>query len=316
MFLRFTRHTLLSTRRAASLLRGGSAWLLFALTLTACENEIADSFEQEELQLTTQWDGEMETRATVDNTWSGSEKITVMAGGYTKTYTAQTDGTLNPDSTGPLRWTRGDTMHVSAYYAPKNGLTTTFKIETGQNKDEGFKISDALYAPPTVVNYGNTAALAFKHLCALVNLTVTAGDDLEDINMSNAYISFMNQQNVSGTVNRTTGAVEQRTLATSSIYITPQGVGTASSDKKQVRALLVPQKGSGVKFVKVDFRDDKSQVTASYSYTPSESFPLNLEAGKTYTFNLRLTQHGDLVLYKHTINDWSIRTDQVTSTLQ
>jgi hypothetical protein len=306
-----------SFRRAASLLLCSSAWLVFTLFATACADEGTGLLEQIPIELATKW-AESETRATISNQFKGGEEITVMGSGKTRTYSAATNGNLQPGKSGFLYWTRTDTMHISAYYAPVQPLTSTFKIETGQNRTEtgnafsGFERSDVLYATPTVVNYGQTATLTFRHLTALVNLTVTASEEVGEVNLSKAYIFFVNQQNVSGTVNRTTGAVAQRTLSTSNYRVTPEGVGTATADAKQVRALLVPQKGSGVDFITVQFRDEDNTITASYSYLPSASQPINLEAGKAYTFNLTLTL-GGLTLNTVSVTAWNGSTDKVSS---
>jgi hypothetical protein len=294
-----------------------SAWLLFICILTACSEVDTENFTLQEVTITTGWEYAL-TRGTIDNQFKGGEEITVIGSEKQRTYMAKADGALSPGANGALHWTRTDTMHISAYYAPVQPLTSTFKIETGQNKTEtgnafsGFERSDVLYATPTVVNYGQTATLTFRHLTALVNLTVTASEEVGEVNMSNAYIFFVNQQNVSGTVNRTTGAVAQRTLSTSNYRVTPEGVGTATADAKQVRALLVPQKGSGVDFITVQFRDEDNTITASYSYLPSASQPINLEAGKAYTFNLTLTL-GGLTLNTVSVTAWNGSTDKVSS---
>lgn len=316
MNTRFPRHILSSTRRAASHLRRSSAWLLFALSLTACSGDEAPLDDLPELRLTTGWT-EAASRATVDNTWSGKEEITVMASNRSRTYTAQTDGSLLPGTDGALRWARLDTMHVSAYFAPVNGLKSTFKIETGQDQTDkttgltGFQRSDVLYALPTAVSYGQTAQLTFRHLCAMVNLTVTASDEVEDVNMSNAYIFFVNQQNTSGAVERSTGTVTQRAMTASNYHVTPEGVGKSSKAQKQVRALLVPQTCKNLEFIHVEFREE-GVVKSRYAYVPTDSKPINLKAGVKYTLHLTLTKNG-LVLGRQTIQDWDVETETITS---
>jgi hypothetical protein len=257
--------------------------------------------------------GEAFTRSSVEGKWDGGEELVISAGKQTKRYTVtKADGsggsscTLAATSDGKLYWTRTDTMHVSGYYAPDQTLTHKYKIQTGQNVDNAFRKSDILYAPPTVVDYGNVARLTFRHLTALVKLTVTADDDLNVSNINVANIKIVNQHNESDSV-RADGTVRQRTTA-NKYQITPNNVSSDSS-QRTVRALLVPQRTSGITFllIVVNLGDDTDGTT--FYYTPTGNEEINLEAGKSYTFNVRLTRRG-IVMTKASVENWS---DTVTN---
>jgi hypothetical protein len=184
-----------------------------------------------------------------------------------------------------------------------------FKIETGQNINSAFSRSDALYAPPTAVRYGEVARLTFQHLTALVKLTVTADDDLNVSNIDVANIKIVNQYNESDSL-RTDGSVRQRTNG-GGYQITPNNVSNDSS-QRTVRALLVPQRTSGVTFllIVVNLGDDTDGTT--FYYTPTGNEEINLEAGKSYTFNVRLTRRG-IVMTKASVENWQNTATNVDS---
>jgi hypothetical protein len=280
----------------------------------------ASAQEEEELRLTTQWVVQA-TRAssvgrTPDNQWTGNEEIIVTAGNRTRSYTVQADGSVKAGEEGPIYWTSNQALTVSAYYAPVDSLITSYKIETGQNQEYDaatgltkFDRSDVLYSAPQTVKYGTTAVLEFRHLTAYVIVHVTTDSSTDITNMSAASIKIVNQHIESGTVN-TDGSVAQRTtIGTKSI--TPLSTGN-SADYKEAKALLVPQCTYGEPFITVTFNSGKSDQV-KYSYVPSAANPINLEAGKKYTFNLLLTKM-DLVLGNQGISDWNVTTETITST--
>ncbi len=307
----------------ASLLRCFSACLLFTHLLTACTDRNADLLDQDStqwpaLQLSVQLgahkSNSVATYGTADNTWFGNEEITVTAGDRSRPYLVQSDGSLTPGSEGALFWTGPDDMSVSAYYSPVEAITDHFHIETGQNQtvdsttgQTKFDRSDALYAPPTTVKYGETANLMFHHLAAYVIVNITADSSVEIEDMSKASIKISNQHIESGEINLADGTVEQRTTAGTK-SITPLSIGNSGTYKK-AKALLVPQRHSGITFVTITF-DGGSVI---YSYIPTKAQPINLEAGKQYTLNLVLTKN-HLVLNSQKINDWTVISDAITST--
>jgi hypothetical protein len=281
--------------------------LLFVILLASCSAEEYTPGKPAEIQLSAGL-GEAFTRSSVEGKWDGGEELVISAGKQTKRYTVtKSDGSggsscsLAATSDGKLYWTRTDTMHVSGYYSPVRSIGYNFKIETGQNINSAFKRSDALYAPPTAVNYGATARLTFQHLTALVKLTVSADEELNVSNINVANIKIVNQYNESDTL-RTDGSVRQRTDG-GGYQITPQSVSSDSS-QRTVRALLVPQRTSGVTFllIVVNIGDDTDGTT--FYYTPTGNEEINLEAGKSYTYNVRLTRKG-IVITGMTVENWT-----------
>lgn len=287
-----------SIRRAASLLRCGSASLLFILLLPSCqsdvpalpqEEDITPSTEiiapTEEIQFEALW-LEAETRSTVNCEWDGGEEITVMAGGNSKTYTVQTDGSLRAND-GRLYWTRTDTMHISGYYSPVSPLASTFQIEARQDQtdtasgESRFERSDVLYAPTTAVPYAQTVQLAFCHLTAQVVITVTADASTGITDLSGATVQFVNQHTTSGQVKTDATVAPQTTAGTEAV--TPEMTARTAS-LLSAKALLVPQQSAGIAFVTVSLNGE------DYSYIPTTEVPVDLEAGNQYTFNLTLVK--------------------------
>lgn len=300
-------------------MRCGSAYLLFTPLLAACSQEELLPGEEDtrkELELSTEWVIQ-ETRSgsytgTSENQWTGNEEITVTAGNNTKTYTVQNDGSVKAGNNGPIYWTNNNPLTVSAYYTPVSSLTTRYKIETGQNQTYDastgitkFDRSDALYAPPVTVKYGETAQLSFRHLTAYVIIHVTTDSSTEIENMSNASIKIVNQHTESGIVSSDGSVAQQTTVGTKSI--TPLSTGNDAT-YKEAKALLVPQHTTGSKFITVSFNNN----SIVYSYTPLSTHPIHLEAGKKYTFNLKLTKT-NLVLESQSIKDWEVESETIVS---
>jgi hypothetical protein len=277
-----------------------SAGLFCLLFLSSCADNNEDfpdtSDAGKELQLRACWEIEPEmvySRSTTENVWLGNEEITVTAGQNSKPYLVCADGSLTPGSDGALFWTATNQMLVSAYYSPIEPISTHFDR------------SDALYAPPISVNYGETAELAFRHLAAYVVVHVTADSDEGIDDMSPATILFNNQHIESGELS-TDGTVAQRTTAGTKTIIPVELEST--TEFKEAKALLVPQRSVGFTFITVSFNNGST----TYSYTPYSSKPISLEAGKKYTFNLLLTK-ANLVLKDEDVVDWDVTSETIKS---
>ncbi len=304
---------------AATLMRCCSAGLFCLLFLSSCADNNEDfsdtSATGKELQLRACWEMEPEmvsSRGTTENVWRGNEEITVTAGQNSKPYLVSADGSLTPGSDGALFWTATNQMLVSAYYSPIEPISTHFHIEEDQTQTvnsatalTNFDRSDALYAPPISVNYGETAELAFRHLAAYVVVHVTADSDEGIDDMSPATILFNNQHIESGELS-TDGTVAQRTTAGTKTIIPVELEST--TEFKEAKALLVPQRSVGFTFITVSFNNGST----TYSYTPYSSKPISLEAGKKYTFNLLLTK-ANLVLKDEEVVDWDVTSETIKS---
>ena len=115
------------------------------------------------------------TRATVDGTWEGTEKVTVKVNGVKKTYVVKASSaesaTLEADKgVEPFKWSEVEGKFVEAY--------TTKDVLDDQSTLENYRASDWLHA--SVNNMTRTSVLDFKHQVARVVITVSNGNIAND----------------------------------------------------------------------------------------------------------------------------------------
>lgn len=114
------------------------------------------------------------TRATVDGTWEGTEKVTVKVGDVKKTYVVKTSSagaTLEADTgVEPFKWSEVEGKSVEAY--------TTENVLDDQSELTDYRASDWLHA--SVNNMTRTSKLEFKHQVARLVITVSNGDFAKD----------------------------------------------------------------------------------------------------------------------------------------
>lgn len=272
-----------------------TACCTFALALTACTEDVADDNSLPDgrypMTFTTTVQGLTQTRATVDNTWAGTEEVAVMAGNTVKKYMAANGGELTPaDTDNPHYWT-SKTMTVQAWYSATYSDTRPekFTVQPGQNNGTGYQQSDMLYAIASVsYNSSSPASLEFKHLPAkvVVNLKADTQNGITETDVTNATVTLVNQALISGAI-----AVDKEgknctvaQVVSGSEEITPQKSGqTASGYQQTVQALVVPQQMQG-KFIKVTI--GTGAAVRNYYYTPTTEADGNLEAGYQYTYNI------------------------------
>lgn len=268
----------------------------FALALTACTEDVADDNSLPDgrypMTFTTTVQGLTQTRATVDNTWAGTEEVAVMAGNTVKKYMAANGGELTPaDTDNPHYWT-SKTMTVQAWHSATYSATRPekFTVQPGQNNGTGYQQSDMLYAIASVsYSGGSSASLEFKHLPAkvVVNLKADTQNGITEADVTNATVTLVNQALTSGTItvdeDGKTYTVAQ--AASGSEGITPQKLDQSASDYQQtMEALVVPQQMQGRKFIKVTTGADAA--ARDYYYTPTTEADGKLEAGYQYTYNI------------------------------
>lgn len=273
-----------------------AACCTFALALTACTEDVADDNSLPDgrypMTFTTTVQGLTQTRATMDNTWAGTEEVAVMAGNTVKKYMAANGGELTPaDTDNPHYWT-SKTMTVQAWYSATYSDTRPekFTVQPGQNNGTGYQQSDMLYAIASVsYSGGSSASLEFKHLPAkvVVNLKADTQNGITEADVTNATVTLVNQALTSGTItvdeDGKTYTVAQ--AASGSEGITPQKLDQSASDYQQtVQALVVPQQMQGRKFIKVTTGADAA--ARDYYYTPTTEADGKLEAGYQYTYNI------------------------------
>ena len=167
--------------------------LLWAALFTACTQDEADIPQSHSLLELTASMAEPNTRATPDGTWTGGEKVAVLAtnhngGGAAYTYTASTTDELTPeDITKAHYWATGETSKdVCAFYFGDgtaenvvwNGSSSfsgTWSVQSNQTGD-GYQKSDLLWAMKSTVNAGNQANLNFRHQVAKVVIHIIDND--------------------------------------------------------------------------------------------------------------------------------------------
>lgn len=117
------------------------------------------------------------TRATVDGTWEGTEKVTVKVNGVEKTYVVKASSADKKSATleaapgvEPFKWSEVEGKFVAAY--------TTDNVQPDQSTLDNYRASDWLHA--SVNNMTRTSVLNFEHQVARLLITVSNGDIAKD----------------------------------------------------------------------------------------------------------------------------------------
>ena len=245
-------------------------------------------------------DAPIATRATVDNSWEGTEKVAVMVDGEVKKYKVAGNGALTPDGAGNSHyWSSTQPMTVQAWYSSAYSGTrpASFTVQSNQSNTTGYQQSDMLYAIQSATyNRQGSVSLTFKHLPAKVVVNLKQGDGVTEEEVKSSTVTLINQTLTSGTINinenSQTCTVAQ--VANGLEEITPQSTTSATSDyKKAVQALLVPQQIKDKPFIKVTI--NRNAATRDYYYTPTSDTEVNLNAGKQYTYNITVKETGLVV---------------------
>jgi hypothetical protein len=209
------------------------------------------------------------TRATVDGTWVGGEQVQVSIDNAPAVmFTAEASGALTPN--GMLYWywqSAGQSISARAWY-PDN-----WAMEDNQSTEAGYRAADFIFAPTvTGITLATTASkpLTFYHKTAKVTANLTTGAGISDV--SGATVAFYGY--TSGTANTASGTISGNTNG----WIQPLKSGNSHT------ALLIPQSLTTPAFIKVTLGG------FDYSYTPPAT--LNLEAGKSYIFNITVNKTG------------------------
>lgn len=210
------------------------------------------------------------TRATTDDSWTGSETVAVTARGVVKQYKVATDGKLT--TTDPLYW-QNTTETVGAWYPYNDGVkptAETIRVKADQSSSDNYQKSDFLEASVDAT-FGNDAALTFTHRTAKVSVTLTNGTGITEAEVATATVSLVNLAGVeSGTT------------------VTP------SESNKTYTALVTPQNCLGKQFICV------TVGTGVYYYTPAEG-EANLTAGKQHTYRITVLKSEIVVAIDNSI---------------
>ena len=146
--------------------------LASVLGLAACTQDESGMLPDgtQPLALTASIEGGADTRATVDNTWSGDETMALQVnGGDWYNYTAGTSGYF----TGNYYWQSKDPITVQGICPATAVESTTWSVKSDQSSDADYQSGDLLASELTNVNYGSTAHLTFRHQTAKVVVNVS-----------------------------------------------------------------------------------------------------------------------------------------------
>ena len=288
--------------------------LLFPVFFPSCTDDAADGDCLPDgmypMTFTTTVQGLTETRATVDNTWAGTEEVAVKVKDEVKKYKADNSGNLTVDGDNPPFYWQNTTEKktVSAWFPYSQTFPATFTVQEDQNSGTGYQQSDLLYAPPTEVTFKGDKSLTFRHLPARVVVNLKAGDGVTKEEVAGATVTLLNQATTSGAITVDEGSqtytVAQAGADTKSI--TPKGVTATKDYQKTVQALLVPQKIKDKVFIKVVAAGN------TYNYTPTDEADANFASGKQYTYQITVKKTGLAVTLSKN-GEWGSGGDEAVS---
>lgn len=232
-------------------------FLLPALALAACNNEdVKENYDASPVSFMSDIAYEkVSSRSTVDNSWSGGEKIAVMIGDVVKGYAVSNDGVMTSET--PFYWNEfsGSEVTVNAWY-PYSETKQDVIVSADQSTSEGYQQSDFLEVTEATVSKSNSV-LSFSHRGTKLILNVSLNDSLGNVAVKEMYVA-----NISG-VN---GATEVKALKT--------------ADNVFVALIAGQNIAESSDFLKIVFDDNRTAIynTGTKVYT--------LDKGKYYTFNV------------------------------
>lgn len=218
---------------------------------------------------------QVETRATVDDTWKDALSVAIKIGNAVKEYTA-TPYTDEPNKANlvvvegetPFYWkTATETKTVNAWYPYTAGETTmpALVVQQDQSIEANYLASDLLSATPKTVSYDDTA-LEFKHRTAKISIHLEAA--------VGSTATFANSQVLLYNLSTTNG-----NPANILCY-------NASDDGSAHHALVAPQTFAANKeFLRLILADG-----VVHNFVPAAS--IEFEAGYQYVFTITLTDTG------------------------
>lgn len=218
---------------------------------------------------------QVETRATVDDTWKDALSVAIKIGNAVKEYTA-TPYTDEPNKANlvvvegetPFYWkTATETKTVNAWYPYTAGETTmpALVVQQDQSIEANYLASDLLSATPKTVSYDDTA-LEFEHRTAKITLKLQAAPG-STVSLEKSQVLLYNLSTTNGNP--------------TNIYCY-----RASDDGNTHHALVAPQTFDANKeFLKLILADG-----VVHNFVPDAS--IEFEAGYQYVFTITLTDTG------------------------
>jgi hypothetical protein len=212
-----------------------------------------------------------QTRSIADNAWDGGEQVQVSVNDETATaYAAAVNGTLTPVS--PTYWQSASQSVSARAWSP-----ASWTMQTDQSTEANFRKADFIFAPAVAgITAANSAdkPLVFAHRTAKVTVILFAGEGISAEVLNAATVTFFGY--TAGTANTDNG----------SIAGSANGRITAFRNGAAHTALLIPQNMTAdADFIGVAANGN------NYFHKPAEG-EANLEAGKSYTYNVTLGSDG------------------------
>lgn len=302
--------------------------LLLAGILSACSHddltETSPAENGEPLVLTAVMaDATSGTRATPDNSWTGTETVIVeVIDNYDDTttpdwtqakrgiYTASTDGKLTFTSGTQSTWLSDtETKLVRAWHYGDDSKVhpDSWSVQRNQGTDDNYANSDLLFAQATTVSGRQEIALKFYHQVAKVvvhvrNVGPVYGSDDVSVTIGN----FTNQVVMDGTVS--TDNISENYLnwtpGSTRGYITAYNLGPKplASDENETSlasfaALVIPQTvESNYRYLVI-----KNGNASYFCYSSTE---ITWSAGHSYTYEVTITRENGVTVNNITVSDW------------
>ena len=271
--------------------------LASVLGLAACtqeESSPSGGVEGAPLTLTASIEGGADTRATVDNTWSGGETMALQVNGRDwYNYTADASGNF----TGNYYWQNKNSITVQGICPATAVESTTWSVESDQSSDADYQSGDLLASGLTNVNYGSTAHLTFRHQTAkvVVNVSREGLPDAIGATASDISLGIGEDENIlmDGTFTLPTddSGYGTWTPGTTEGSITPHLSGTAADGcVATYEALVIPQTiRSGAWLLTFNATKDGTGYGPFYYMLQKDT---EWKAGYKYTYNVTITLYG------------------------
>ena len=224
--------------------------------------------------------------ASVSESFSVGDEITILINGNKYTYTVSSDGKLSSEI--PYYFDSPASIKVQGIYPAIDSIQNnsfTWKVETDQSSD-GYEKSDLLVSSVAEVSLENkNASLAFYHQAARIVINVKESEFLEANTLSSVKI---NDVAITGKYTLPAGG---KTHGTWDIQngntrdITPRKIDIpADGCVVSYEAIVIPQTIASGKDLFVFTVEGYSP----FSYVTESAKPITWEAGKEYTYNVTI----------------------------
>ncbi len=298
--------------------------LLLAGILSACSHddltETRPAGNGEPLVLTAVMaDATTGTRATPDNSWTGTETVIVeVIDNYDDTttpdwtlakrgiYTAGTDGKLTFVSGEQSSWlSDNETKFVRAWHYGDNSttLSSSWSVQTNQT-DDNYAKSDLLFAQATVVSGRKEIALKFYHQVAKVvvhvrNVGLVYGSDDVSVTIGDRSIVTNGTVSTDNIGNYLDWTLESTTWTITAYSLGPQPLASDENETSlaSFAALVIPQTVKS-------YKDYLAIYDGVVSYHCSSSTDITWEAGNSYTYDVTVIGENRVMIDNITVSDW------------